>query len=76
MVKLRRLYGKNAVSRSDPLQGSDKNVCRTLWRSYPEVRGAPANQPSMTVSSEIETTTSHCHALKHKHYLKPNDNGY
>ena len=25
MVKLRRLYGKIAVSRSDPLQGSDKN---------------------------------------------------
>ena len=24
MVKLRRLYGKIAVSRSDPLQGSDK----------------------------------------------------
>ena len=25
MVKLRRLYGQIAVSRSDPLQGSDKN---------------------------------------------------
>ena len=43
MVKLRRLYGQIAVSRSDPLQGSDKNragrqagnnisAVRTVWR--------------------------------------------
>ena len=40
MVKLRRLYGQIAVSRSDPLQGSDKNragrwnisVGQLVWR--------------------------------------------